>query len=79
MIVDEKTGETKVVVTMETEESSPSPKTCLLKDIEDLRVELEKHAKRKPEEPDQLDCCDSGCTPCIFDTYYDQLERHEKR
>jgi hypothetical protein len=26
-----------------------------------------------PEKPDSFECCGSGCVPCIFDYYYDQL------
>lgn len=28
----------------------------------------------KPEEPDPSDCCNSGCTTCVFDIYRKQLE-----
>lgn len=28
----------------------------------------------EPEEPDVSDCCNSGCTPCVFDIYRKQLE-----
>ena len=51
-----------------------------VKDIEDLKAKL-CHLKNKgaPYEPDQDDCCGSGCTPCVFDTYYDQLEKFEER
>lgn len=27
-----------------------------------------------PEEPLQTDCCGTGCTPCVFDIYQEQLE-----
>lgn len=33
---------------------------------------------RRPTEPDQSDCCGSGCNPCIFDVYQKQLEKYEK-
>jgi len=26
-----------------------------------------------PQKPDPDDCCGSGCVPCVFDYYYDQL------
>ncbi|KAK9507891.1 hypothetical protein O3M35_007657 [Rhynocoris fuscipes] len=32
----------------------------------------------KPEEPNQEDCCQNGCTPCVFDIYRAQLELWEK-
>ena len=49
-------------------------------DIEDIKAKI-KHLKTNgaPYEPQQDDCCGSGCSPCVFDTYYDQLERHETR
>jgi len=27
----------------------------------------------KPEKPLDDDCCGNGCTPCVWDHYYDQL------
>ncbi len=27
-------------------------------------------------QPELEDCCNSGCTPCIFDIYEDALERY---
>ncbi|MFZ6647083.1 oxidoreductase-like domain-containing protein [Undibacterium sp. TJN25] len=29
-----------------------------------------------PVRPELEDCCNSGCTPCIFDIYEDALERY---
>ena len=29
-----------------------------------------------PARPDIDDCCHSGCDPCIFDYYYQELERY---
>ena len=31
-----------------------------------------------PREPGMDECCKSGCEPCVFDRYYDALERHQK-
>lgn len=31
----------------------------------------------KPEEPLTSDCCGSGCTPCIFDIYEEDLRKWE--
>jgi hypothetical protein len=28
-----------------------------------------------PEQPSQDDCCQSGCNPCIFDLYYEEVGR----
>ncbi|PHJ21912.1 oxidoreductase- amine-terminal protein [Cystoisospora suis] len=36
---------------------------------------------KKPEppwKPDPSDCCGSGCDPCIFDIYYQQLEEYHR-
>jgi hypothetical protein len=30
-----------------------------------------------PEKPDPLECCNRGCSPCIFDYYWDALARWE--
>ncbi|KAJ2455100.1 NADH-cytochrome b5 reductase-like [Coemansia sp. RSA 2336] len=31
-----------------------------------------------PAKPDPDECCHSGCTPCILDTYQEQLEEHQQ-
>ncbi|KAJ1753176.1 NADH-cytochrome b5 reductase-like [Coemansia sp. RSA 1290] len=31
-----------------------------------------------PTKPDPDECCHSGCTPCILDTYQEQLEEHKQ-
>jgi hypothetical protein len=30
---------------------------------------------KPPERPDDQSCCGRGCCPCIFDYYYDALDR----
>ncbi|MFT3803189.1 MAG: oxidoreductase-like domain-containing protein [Burkholderiaceae bacterium] len=30
-----------------------------------------------PLRPDPEDCCRSGCVPCVFDIYADELARYE--
>jgi hypothetical protein len=30
---------------------------------------------RPPEKPDPQECCNRGCCPCIFDYYWDALDR----
>ncbi|AJK49183.1 oxidoreductase-like domain-containing protein [Burkholderia plantarii] len=30
-----------------------------------------------PVPPELEDCCQSGCSPCVFDLYDDALERHQ--
>ncbi|KAH9632196.1 hypothetical protein HF086_015228 [Spodoptera exigua] len=32
----------------------------------------------KPDEPNSEDCCNSGCNPCIFDIYEEQLKLYKK-
>lgn len=29
-----------------------------------------------PVAPDDSDCCRSGCDPCVFDLYQEELERY---
>lgn len=31
-----------------------------------------------PNAEDYSGCCDSGCTPCIYDLYWDAMARYEK-
>ncbi|RUS33166.1 hypothetical protein BC938DRAFT_472811 [Jimgerdemannia flammicorona] len=31
-----------------------------------------------PEKPDQSDCCNNGCTPCVFDVYSGELRDHQE-
>lgn len=33
----------------------------------------------KPVKPDEADCCGSGCNPCIFDVYEEQLKKWEMK
>lgn len=30
-----------------------------------------------PVEPEPWQCCGSGCEPCVYDRYWDDLERYE--
>ena len=32
-----------------------------------------------PRQPALEDCCRSGCTPCVFDLYEDEMERYRAR
>jgi len=34
---------------------------------------------KPPDKPDDWECCKRGCCPCIFDYYYDALERWQDR
>jgi hypothetical protein len=31
----------------------------------------------EPQPPDPGECCGSGCSPCVWDLYYDKLEKYE--
>ncbi len=35
------------------------------------------HLPRPPDKPQPYECCKRGCCPCIFDYYWDALERWE--
>ncbi len=30
-------------------------------------------SEEKPSPPEDWECCGGGCTPCVWDRYYDQL------
>ncbi|MFW1677772.1 oxidoreductase-like domain-containing protein [Pontibacter sp. JAM-7] len=30
--------------------------------------------ENKPVPPGDNECCESGCTPCVWDTYYEDLQ-----
>jgi hypothetical protein len=32
-----------------------------------------------PERPDNDECCHSGCNPCVFDLYQEELEQYRAR
>ena len=51
-------------------------KQCTKTDIEDL---IDKLVKRKPVEPDPDDCCGSGCEPCVFDTFDNNMIRYDEQ
>jgi len=31
----------------------------------------------RPPEPEPWECCQSGCTPCIYDRYWEALTNYE--
>jgi len=33
---------------------------------------------KPPEAPDPLECCQSGCDPCVYDRYWDAIARYEE-
>lgn len=44
---------------------------------EDADADAEAWLPLKPVEPLPSQCCGSGCSPCVFDLYYRDLERWE--
>jgi len=30
-------------------------------------------SREKPTPPADYECCESGCSPCVWDTYYEEL------
>lgn len=32
----------------------------------------------KPERPSPEECCGSGCVPCVYDYYYEAIEKWQK-
>jgi Oxidoreductase-like protein, N-terminal len=30
-----------------------------------------------PREPDAIECCGSGCAPCVYDLYWEAVARYE--
>ena len=38
---------------------------------------LEPNLPRPPNKPEPFECCQRGCSPCIFDYYWDALGRWE--
>lgn len=34
--------------------------------------------KEKPTPPGDSECCESGCTPCVWDRYYEELQEWQK-
>ena len=41
------------------------------------KSENKEHCKRKPEKPEDDDCCGSGCDPCVFDTYEIHMQKYD--
>jgi len=39
------------------------------------KLEPESQAPHPPEKPSPDECCGSGCVPCVFDYYYDALDK----
>lgn len=44
-------------------------------DLADDSSASNKYLPEPPEEPLQSDCCGTGCSPCVFDIYQEDLER----
>lgn len=46
--------------------------------LERPKEPLQDDLPERPEEPLQGDCCGTGCSPCVFDIYREELERWEE-
>jgi hypothetical protein len=33
---------------------------------------------KPPEAPEEWECCQSGCIPCVYDRYWEAVERYEQ-
>lgn len=33
----------------------------------------------RPEKPLPCDCCDTGCDPCVYDVYAEELEEYDRK
>ncbi len=33
----------------------------------------------KPLPPEDYECCDNGCEPCVWDTYYQELQQWQQQ
>lgn len=36
-------------------------------------------ANEKPEPPHEWECCESGCSPCVWDHYYEKVRLWEEQ
>lgn len=58
---------------------------CGIIKLDDLPIEFQEltdqinKCPEKPIEPDQSECCGSGCHPCVMDIYEDELNDYEDR
>ncbi|CAI2383105.1 unnamed protein product [Moneuplotes crassus] len=59
------------------EESGESEEEVMkIQDIEEL---IECKRPREPVRPNDKYCCNTGCYPCIFDTYDEMVEKYETK
>ena len=35
--------------------------------------EVQRKMREKPTPPEDYECCESECSPCVWDTYYDEV------
>ncbi|GJP33407.1 hypothetical protein CLOM_g3984 [Closterium sp. NIES-68] len=56
------------------------PATRLLQSVVSLStvasLRMNRTSLEPPEKPLPGDCCGSGCSPCVWETYYEGLERY---
>lgn len=41
-------------------------------------MNVPKKKPQPPQEPSPGDCCESGCMPCVYDLYEDELKEYEE-
>ena len=41
-------------------------------------LKIKRNPPTKPLPPDNDECCGQGCFRCVFDIYYEKLEKYEK-
>lgn len=46
-------------------------------DVDSSVVSDDDPQPRPPNPEDYSGCCDSGCSPCVFDLYWDAVTRYE--
>nr|XP_016461458.1 PREDICTED: uncharacterized protein LOC107784789 [Nicotiana tabacum] len=58
---------------------------CTIESTMNNKTESEKNQEKSkvtipppPEKPLPGDCCGNGCVPCVWDTYYEELEEYNK-
>ena len=45
----------------------------------ELTVPINDPRPEPPEKPLPSDCCDSGCDPCVYDSYADELDEYREQ
>lgn len=45
----------------------------------DLKPAIHDPRPEPPEKPLPSDCCDSGCDPCVHDSYADEMDEYREQ